>query len=456
MLKNVAENLDFSNLKKFRLVNKTANAVAYSIMLSKDLSVVKFKFDYKLKTFVTSQHRYCEDLVKLIEKSGKFPCSSFSFVNGDLGCAELQRLFNILGHQIKTLTIIPKCWNHFPLVPGDRKIPRSVIYTKQQYLADLLQRQLPKVETLHIGSFAYKWKNKDKTTAKEHRLTLSALKCLFCIDDCNYNYEDQDNVAGLEMLASAPNLKAVYGFNERYYDLLVSANQIDTVKGYTFRYKRKNLDNLIQFSHSHPMLESLDFYFNCDTGSSHYIQVSAALNRILESSQNSLNSMRLNIRALYGVVEFQIFHSLKHLTLDLVDRRWYLNFYIWQHNSMKANTSCFRNVESVSLFYQPCSGAEECDGDDCAHDNVPEFIGNFPMANTLKLYHPCIEPSFHSYRKFFPNVKKMIIETNMYSILSEIVRSFRTLEEIEFNGLDLELDEFFVEQFSNAITKAKC
>lgn len=422
-------------------------------MLSKDLSVVKFKYDSTLRKFVTTQHQFVDDLVVVIENSEKFPCSSFSFVNGDLGSKETQRLFSIFGQQIKTLTIIPKRWTNYPFHPGDGNIPRSVIYTKQEDFADLLQRQLPNVETLHIGSFAYQWKGNCKTKVKHHCLTLSSLQFLFCVDDCDYNIY-HDNAAGLEMIDSAPNLKSVYGFNEKYYDLLISANQIDTIKGYKFRYRRERLDNLIQFSHARPMLEILDFHFNCEAGSSHYVLVSAALNRILESSQNYLISLRVNIRALYGGVDFQTFNSLKHLTLDLVDRRWYLNFLY--RISKKTNASCFPNVETVSLFYQPCSGAEECDGDDCAHDNVPEFIGHFPTVHTLKLYHPCIEPSYRIYRKLFPNVKNMIIEHSLYSHFTEFIGAFPSLEEIEFIGLDLEVGEFDEETFINGVTNARC
>lgn len=69
MLKNIANNLDCLELKNFRLINKCTNAVASSMMLAKDLPVVKLKYNAQLKKFVSSRHQHVDDLVKVIKES---------------------------------------------------------------------------------------------------------------------------------------------------------------------------------------------------------------------------------------------------------------------------------------------------------------------------------------------------------------------------------------------------
>lgn len=404
-----------------------ANAVASSIFLRDDLPVVKLKYITQLNEFLSKRHQTVNDLVNVIEKSKRFPCSSFSFKGNVVKCKKLQPLFKMIGPQVKSLYII----NRYIYYNEDENEDEDD-ENEQTDFVDLLLNKLPKLEALHIGGYDYEWIHKDDTgVVHDRRLTLSTLKFLSCTNRrCNM-YQ-----SGLEMLASAPLLQEVHGYNNKYFDRLGSIIPIDAIKSYEHLScdycceEEVVFDNLTKFANVGPVLKAFKFhlYIYCYSFDEEY----AALMKILESSQNALKNLRFNHHAL--LFDFPVFTSLKNLTIDVICCSEDISDDIKRFTKTTpkpADAICFPNVETVTLVY-----------DDCNDHWFPlDLTGTFLKVKTVNIIH-LNGPGYEGFEEMFPNITTLRIEWKTYSnYLDWIMELFKSIEEIEFIGLNLDVDK---------------
>lgn len=437
---NIAEKLKFCDLKNFRLINKTANIVASSILLREDLPVVNLTYSRKCNQFfsVSNRSRSVDDLVNVIEMSKRFPCSSYSFAKANFGCEKLHPLFKLIGPHVKSLFAIGSRGRDYWCAESEDEKTQIKMrqINEQEHLVDLLLNKLPKLETLHIGGFNYEWIRKDDTGVIVHdrRITLPTLKFLHCINNDNEDmYED-----GLEMLACAPLLKEIHGYKNKYFNHLGSIVPIDAIKSYkhlsyNYWYEEDEIfENLTKFANAGPMLN--DFKFHLYIPYHSFDEEYPALMKILESSQKTLKSLRFNDDAI--PFDFPVFTSLKNLTIDVLCNG---NGNLWdgikrftKKEPKYANTSSFPSVETFTMVFGECW--ENCWYELC-------FIGSFFEVKTLNIIVKCGHRALYDFGKKFPNIKTLRIEWSTYlSYLSEITEIWEFLEEIEFIGLNVAID----------------